>query len=167
MIAKTASLNQLKKLDKLYNAAILGSDPDLPRYYSRLAVIELGGWIEECMDDLARCHPRRKKLRTSEGRNYVDNIVKDNHGFEYNRNFRRMMKKIVGIVILEKTEQKMNIIRKQALESSLTVLYPERNEHAHIPIKTAPNFTTPSVCIAHFNQIYDGLQEFEKQLKRI
>ena len=167
MIPKRPLLHQLKKLDKLYNGALLGSDNELPKYYSRLAVLELGSWVEECMDDIVKCYPKRKRVREISSQQYIDDIVSKNYGFEYNDNFRKMIKRVSGIVILERVEKKMNPTLKQGLESTLTKIYPERNDHAHKPIHLAPNFTSPSVCISLFDNIYDGLKEYEKHFKRI
>jgi hypothetical protein len=167
MIQKRPLLHQLKKLDKLYNDALLGNDNELPKYYSRLAVLELGSWVEECMDDIVKCYPKRKKIQEVSSRQYIDDIVIKNHGFNYNDNFRKMLKRISGIVLLERVERKMNSTSKQGLESALTKIYPERNDHAHKPIHLAPNFTSPSVCISLFDDIYKGLKEYEKQFKNI
>lgn len=167
MIQKRPLLHQLKKLDKLYNDALLGSDIELPKYYSRLAVLELGSWVEECMDDIVKCYPKRKKIREVSSRQYIDDIVIKNYGFDYNDNFRKMLKRVSGIVLLERVERKMNSTLKQGLESALTKIYPERNDHAHKPIHLAPNFTSPSVCISLFDDIYKGLREYEKQFKKI
>lgn len=167
MIQKRPLLHQLKKLNKLYNDALLGSDIELPKYYSRLAVLELGSWVEECMDDIVKCYPKRKKIREASSRQYIDDIVIKNYGFDYNDNFRKMLKRVSGIVLLERVERKMNSTLKQGLESALTKIYPERNDHAHKPIHLAPNFTSPSVCISLFDDIYKGLREYEKQFKKI
>ncbi len=167
MIQKRSLLLQPKKLNKLYNKALLGSDVDLPKYYSRLAVLELGSWVEECMKDIVQCYPRRKRLRDRPNVDYMNTILNENYGFDYNRNFRKMLKRISGIVVLERVERKMNPVLKQGLESALTIVYPERNDHAHKPIRSAPNFTSPSVCVSLFNDIYKGLEEYEKQFKKL
>jgi hypothetical protein len=167
MIQKSLLLHQLKKLNKLYNDALLGSDSELPKYYSRLSVLELGSWVEECMDDIVKCYPKRKRIREVSSRQYIEDIVTKNYGFDYNENFRKMLKRVSGIVILERVERKMNANLKQGLISALTKIYPERNDHAHKPIHLAPNFTAPSICISLFNDIYEGLKEYEKQFKKI
>ena len=167
MIQKRPLLHQLKKLDKLYNGVLLGSDSELPKYYSRLAVLELGSWVEECMKDIVRCYPRRKHLKEPPNHDYINTIVNDSRGFDFNKNFRKMIKRVSGIVILERVEKKVNSTLKQGLESALTKIYPERNDHAHKPIHLALNFTSPSICISLFGDIYRGLEEYEKQFKKI
>ena len=167
MIQKRSLLHQLKKLNRLYNEALLGSDNELPKYYSRLAVLELGSWVEECMKDIVRCYPRRKRLREKPNHDYINTILNENYGFDYNKNFRKMLKRVSGIVVLERVEKRMNSTLKQGLESALTKIYPERNDHAHKPICSAPNFTSPSVCTSLFDDVYNGLREYEKQFKKL
>lgn len=167
MIQKRSLLHQLKKLNRFYNKALLGSDNELPKYYSRLAVLELGSWVEECMKDIVRCYPRRKRLREKPNHDYINTILNENYGFDYNKNFRKMLKRVSGIVVLERVEKRMNSTLKQGLESALTKIYPERNDHAHKPIRSAPNFTSPSVCISLFDDVYNGLREYEKQFKKL
>lgn len=169
MIQKRLFLFQLKKLDKLYEDALYGRDIELPKYYSRLAVLELGSWIEECMDELVFYYTLRgrKRLRERANIQYLENLVKNNYGFHYNSNFRRMLKQTIGLVVLERIEKKMDSNLRQGLESALTQTRLERNQHAHKPIHISPKFTSPSVCLSLFNNIYNGLEEYEKQFKKL
>ena len=169
MIQRRSLLIQLKKLDKLYKETLLhSSDVDLPKYYSRLAVLELGGWIEECIDHIVfYCMLRgRNRLRKRANIRHLKELVKKNYGFHYNNNFREILKHSVGFVVLERVERNMNLNLKQGLESALTKIYPERNDHAHRPIRSAQNFTAPSICISLFNDIYNGFGEYEKKFKK-
>lgn len=159
MIQKRSLLQQLKKLNKLYNEVLLGGDNDLPKYYSRLAVLELGSWVEECMDEIVKSYLKRKRISEKQNTDYVDDIIKKNHGFHYENNFCLMIRRTLGVIILERVEKHMNSTLKQGLESALTKIYPERNDHAHKPIRSALNFTSPSICISLFNDIYFGLLE--------
>jgi len=167
MTPKRPLINQLKNLDRLYRNAVLGADPNLPKYYSRLAVLELGSWIEECMKEIVFSYPKRKRIKERSNLDYVASILHCNYGFDYKKNFRKMIKSVSGIVVLEKTEQMMDQTLKQGLKSALTLLYPERNNHAHKPIRLTPGFTAPSVCLAQFEVIYKGLLEYEKFFKKV
>lgn len=166
MIPKKYILQELKKIDKLYEQAVISGDVVLSKLYSKLGVIELSGWVEECMDDLVRGCVKKKRLKEKQNLAYVEKkIIKPNHSFDYGENFRVMLSKTIGIIKLEFIEKKMNQIKKQGLDSSLTQLKPERNSHSHQTIRSASMFTAPSVCISLWSQIYDGLEEYEKHLK--
>lgn len=167
MIKRRALLLQLKRFDKLYNESLLSDDINLPKYYSRLAVLELGSWVQGCMEEIIRNYPKQKRLNDKSSYDYVNTILDRNSGFDYKNNFRRMLKSVSGIVVLERVEKRMNPILKQGLDSALTKVYPERNDHTHKPLQSAPNFTSPSICISLFSDIYSGLEEYERHLKKI
>lgn len=42
--------NKLRRLDAEYNNNM--QDPDLPVFYSKLAVLEFSGWLEDSIDDI-------------------------------------------------------------------------------------------------------------------
>ena len=168
MIGKADLEQQLEKLNQLYlqSQANGSPDPDLEKYYSRLAVLELGSWVEDCMDDLAMLHPSTH-LNPGPELNSIKDTVDSTHGFDYDENFRKLMKKIVGVVALYHLEDKMDAIKKGALKAALTKIYPERNDHAHKPIRNTTSFTAPSLCISLLDDIYKGFVEFEEHLKKI
>lgn len=56
MIVKKYIRNTLDSLDSKYNSALTSSDPNEPVFYSKMAVLEYCGWIEEALDKIAiRC----------------------------------------------------------------------------------------------------------------
>ncbi|MFM7373434.1 MAG: hypothetical protein ACKO2Z_37800, partial [Sphaerospermopsis kisseleviana] len=55
-IVKTKIQKTLNDMDKFYNQT---TDPNLQKYYSKLALLELCGWIEQAIDDIVlRCAKR-------------------------------------------------------------------------------------------------------------
>ena len=89
MVSKTYILKEPNKLNKLYNRAIKDGDQDLQKFYSKLALLELCGWIEESMDNVVQGIKRR--LKDEKNKEYVDSIIKQNYGFGYEGNFRNML----------------------------------------------------------------------------
>jgi len=164
VITKTKILKTLKKLDKLYNAVNKKVEYDLPNYYSKLALLELCGWVEQSMDDILRCFQR--KLKEEKNINYLETrIIKPTHSFEYHTHFREMLIKTIGITGVEKMERKINNRKKEILASSLGILKTMRDEHAHTYISgTTHRLHAPSISESHFRKIYDGLKEFEKAI---
>ena len=70
MIAKSYITNSLNELDKLYNKA---ASQKKAIYFSKLALIELCGWIEETLDDIIQKHANRK-LRNNCNKAYCSRI---------------------------------------------------------------------------------------------
>src|SRR4051794_4179529 len=131
MISKTYILDNLNQLVGAYNS----STGKQALYLSKLAILELCGWIELSADDLIERHSSRH-LKSPENAKYVsDVIVKTNYGFDYNRNFRHMMMRLVGIVTLEKIETAIGNSVLLPFAAQLNNLKSVRNNLAHTYVK--------------------------------
>lgn len=163
MIAKSYIENNLKQLNRLYN------DADTQKkelYYSKLAMLELCGWIEESMDDIAiKCANRI--LNERQNKTFVrDKVVKPIYGFEYKNHFRKMLMQVIGLVNIEKLERKVDPVKYARLISTLGTLKASRNGEAHTHIKgVARTIDAPSVTLHRFYLVYEGLKNFESELK--
>jgi len=157
VITKAYIVSTLNELERLYNNS---SSQKKSVYYSKLAVIELCGWIEGSMDDIIETNKR-----------YVKNdIITPTHGFHYKSHFRPMLMKSVGIVALEKLEHKLENggAKITILKSTLGRLRGHRNDAAHTFIKGVTNtFDAPSMIKNDFNSIYPILKEIETEIRKI
>lgn len=163
MIARIYILANLKTLDRKYrNATNLKES----LFYSKLAVLELCGWIEESMDDIVlRC--ARRHLKDQENVKYVRNdIVKRTYGFDYHQHFRRMLIQLLGVINVERIEKSIDQSKKLNLTITLDALKKVRDAEAHTHIKgITRHINAPSVTLGQFPALYDGLVEFEATLK--
>jgi len=151
MILKKDIKKLLKDLDNYYNAT---SHPR-STHYSKLAVMELCGWIEESFDKVAeRCV--KGKVRTLAYQDIMNSIVRKNSGFKYNANFRRMMLQTIGVRRMEQIEISLNSTgEKSVLDSVLNNLITERNRAAHTTTAgTMTTYQAPSVTINQLETIY-------------
>jgi hypothetical protein len=163
MVKKTLIFKELNKLKRLYDNSIKSADVDLPKYYSKLALLELCGWIEESMDVLINEYAD-KKINNP---NYVDDVLGRNYTFDYNR-FKKLIVTLVGMIGFEKIESKINIVTKTKLETSLNLLKTMRDDHAHTTLMgngSTKTLHAPSVVIPRLEEVYVGLREYEKKLK--
>lgn len=160
MVAKTNIERTLKQLNNLYNDS---RNARAELYYSKLATIELCGWIEESMDDIVlKCSTRM--VKELENRKYVTSQVKRTYGFEYDQHFRKMLLCVFGIWYLEKIEKKAQLLPQ--LKSTLMRLKEVRNRSAHTHIKgVMPTIDSPSVTLRDFYNIYNGLKEIESLVR--
>lgn len=69
------------------------SDADKPLLLSKLAVLELCGWLEERIDEFIR-EVDEKSLKDSKWTE--DNIISINYGFNYDKHLRRMLCQVLG-----------------------------------------------------------------------
>lgn len=166
MISKsyiTANLNEL-------NAAYNNSSGKQALYFSKLAILELCGWIELSVDDLIERHAIRH-LRDASNRKFVTgDIIKRNYGFDYNINFRHMMMRTIGIVTLERVEAAIDPAVIAPFSAQLGNLKAVRNQLAHTYVKgnaATLLIDAPSVTKARFGDLYAGLIAYETRLRML
>ena len=164
MIAKSYIFKSLKTIENLY---IKSPTAKISLFYSKLAILELCGWIEESMDDIIlRC--AKRYLKDNNNLRFVESeVVKRTYSFEYKPHFRRMLIQILGIINLEKLERKFNPREFQLLGSNLETLKLCRDNEAHTHIKgVTRRLDSPSVTIDRFKFIYSGLKDIESKIRR-
>lgn len=137
-----------------------------PHLYSKLSLIEVGGWAEMTMDDLIR-----RSTRKSSSKKYIEEkIIEPNSGFSYEKNFRRMLIQAVGIVAVDQIEKNTKPVTIQKLKTALGNLKKERDGIAHTYIKdigTTTRIASPSVAISYFKDIHDGLKDIESVMRNL
>ena len=162
IVVKKHILNTINRLDILYNSA-----PSEATYYSKLAVIELCGWIEVTMDKIAEQYASRK-LKTTQYNDIFKNIVSSNYGFQYNKNFRKMLIQTIGIYNMEILETRINSTGKIAiLISQLDILVSLRNDAAHTFLDATKTYQSPSVTKNQLETVYPILKEIHKHISSI
>lgn len=152
-------------MDRLYNSA--GTQKE-KLYYSKLAMLELCGWIEESMDDIVeKCAHR--VLKKSSNKTYVaKNIIRPTYGFEYEKHFRKMLMSVIGLKLIEKLENKVDAVKHTIFTAELNNLKAARNKEAHTHLKgVTRTVDAPSVTITRFHSVYEGLKDIENTLKRL
>lgn len=164
MIAKSYIKASLVELDKLYTKA---SSQKKAIYFSKMALIELCGWIEDTLDDIALKHASRKLIDDVNKKHYAKNIVRRNSGFEYDINVRPMFISLIGLIELEKLEIKLEKTAKiTLLKNDLKNLKPTRNDAAHTHLRgITKTYNAPSLTIGYFNNICTILEIIDKELR--
>ena len=163
MVVKKHILSNIKKLDRLYN-----SSPTIEAtYYSKLAIIELCGWIGLTMDNIVE-HFAKKHIKTQSFKDSFNSLKKNNYGFDYKRNFRKMLSQTVGLHNMEKLETKINATGNiNILDATLDNLKNLRDDAAHTYIDTTKTYQAPSMTKSQLEQIYPILKVFSKEIKKI
>lgn len=165
MITRRSILANLKTLDRKFS---LATTPKESLFYSKLALLELCGWIEESMDDIVlRCACRH--LANTNNITFVETqIIKKTHGFDYENNFRQMLIKLLGIINVESIEKRLDQNKLAKFRATLDGLKKTRDPEAHTHIKgVTRSINAPSITLAQFPALYDGLLEFQKGLASI
>jgi len=161
MITKSYLFKTLNWLDQLYDDPT--ADNQKTSSYSKLALIELCGWIEETMDDIVlRC--AKRCLKSPANQKFIkDEIIKPNSNFQYEA-FRKMLMIVIGLATLEKIEKKSEKTDKiSTLKGYLGNLKKSRNLAAHSHTKgTLTTYDAPSETKYNFDRIYALLTELSR-----
>jgi hypothetical protein len=165
MITKSYIQKNLDTLDKLYIDAKSAAKGLL---YSKLAILELCGWIEESMDTVVRICAHRTIKDKSIWRDFEKTVIKKTWGFEYDDDFKKMLIQIIGRIGIIKLERKIDQKKFQALLATLETLKTYRNNEAHTHIKgTTKRLDAPSATKANFIIIYEGLKDIDDKLRTL
>ena len=162
MITKSYILENLKTLDRSYAKA---SSARKSLFYSKLAILELCGWIEESMDDvILRC--ARRHLKNNANVKFVrKEIVQRTYGFDYERHFRSMLIQLLGLINVEKIEKSVDQRKHIQLKATLKALKTVRDSEAHTHIKgVTRSINAPSATLNQFPALYDGLMEYDRTI---
>jgi hypothetical protein len=165
MIAKTYISSNLRRLNTLYRRA---KTPHEALFHSKLATLELCGWIETSMDDIVIRAANRILENPADLLYYKSNTVKRVYGFKYEQHFRPLVTHLIGLKGINEVERIANPVIFNPMVGALSTLKPVRDKHAHGYIKgTTLRIDAPSTIITKFKIIYEGLLEFDSLLKAI
>ena len=140
MLPTTEVFSRLNDINTAYQTE---QDTIKALLWAKLAALEVGGWTEECIDKIvtdfvdAKNPPSKAKiLKRLEGI----------YGFQYSRDFRSIWVEIIGSILFDKIETKIDL-ECQKLESALSELKRSRDISAHTYTKQDSNIDAPSKII--------------------
>ena len=167
MVNKAAIARNLRELNSRFNRK--SRNPRDPLYYSKLALLELCGWIELTMDQIVRDCARKRLTNAANLKRVEESVIERTHNFAYAANFRPMLIQVVGLVNVEELERRYYPAKFDLMESSLGTLRQQRNQEAHTYISgITSTVDAPSVILdTHFPRVYDGLKDIESCVHRL
>ena len=156
----------LQELDRWYNELPGGNDR--PLFLSKLAILELCGWIEARFDSLVQSASALAGLDPL----WVEsNVVQRTYGFAYRDHFRRMLCQIVGeaaVLHVESTFEQESPGKLELLKNALTNLWKSRGPLAHsylaASVVTQRVINAPSWSINQQRVIGKMIDQFEESL---
>jgi len=164
MVKKTHIENNLTQINALYQKRTRSREA---QYYSKLAILEICGWIEESIDDVVSGYAN-KYLREIKNLDFVKEVVSLTYSFEYERNFRHLLIQVIGIINVEKLENNLDPVKFELMKSSLGTLKKYRDIHAHTYTKgVTKTMYAPSSAISHFKYVYQGLKDVESCIRKM
>lgn len=164
MINSTDIQNNLTRLEALYSGT---TDVQLMQFYSKLAMIEFCGWIEDSIDvilaDYLDNHIVGTPFRTE-----INKIIRNNYGFGYEKNLFKIFCTVVGSNNWENIMDSLPPVESQNFENITNNYSPLRNSVAHTHTSgTTPTYTAPSVILADFSNLLTAMQSVESRIQAL
>lgn len=158
--------NTLDRLDVEYNNQI--SDIQMPILFSKLAVIEFCGWIEESFDDVLYQYIRNHIIDSDHIR-ITRSFVNKNYGFDYENHTFKLFSIVLGINNWENILDKVSPIDLTNFQTILKNYSTIRNRAAHTytPIGTTRVYDAPSVVLGEFNKIKRPIEIIENEINQL
>jgi hypothetical protein len=159
----------LKELATWFNEPT--NSPSRPKLLSKLAVLELCGWLEVEFDRLIRLV---ETGRLNDAIWIDKNVINKTSGFEYDKHWRPMLCKVVGEVFARRVEDEMETSHPgelDQLKQLLRQLWKDRCSFAHADINTnistQISFNAPSMTISQHTKLVQILSRYETALLNI
>ncbi len=167
MFSKKVIFQEIKKLNQMYISTV---DPEEKEFICKFAVIELCGWIEFCIEDIARSCINRRGCSVAQI-NFLEEHISRNHSITYSKHFKTLTCLCIGSVDFQTVEKKVEIkIGQRAMaqfQASLSSLKNLRDSIAHCHIAgTARRASAPNTLIQPLNDIFLGLKEFRINIRK-
>lgn len=156
----------LRELETLYNNS---PDPNHQIYYSKLALLELCGWLEIVFDEIALTYATAKLADAQNIELLEKEIVGKVYGCTYKEHFRSMLIRIIGITKVETFENTLRGLGiLQILIDQPSSLWAIRKRAAHTTVAgVTPSFQTPSTMRTYLNSLHPILTTVETELNNI
>lgn len=167
MLPKQPIKDLLDELKTLYDST---ADSNHKVYYSKLALMELCGWIELCIDEILENYIDHQLNSPSNITLAKSNYVKQTYGFEYDKNLRPLLIKIIGLINIEKIEELLDFDNGTftLLKAQLNNLVSLRNQAAHTTIAGVTHtYQAPHSMLTNLNSIHIHLTKLEFTLTMV
>ncbi len=163
MIAYSYIENNLRSLDFRYRKSESIKDAS---FVSKLAILELCGWIEVSLDDCIE-RASARVLKMPENEKFMKQKIKKNAGFDYDAHFKAMIVNLIGIWGFEKIVQQVDPAVATNFMNELRILKVSRNSLAHTYTRDATQqIDAPSTTRARFSNLKAGFVAFDGELRR-
>lgn len=165
MVNYTAIKKTLVRLDSEYNTSI--ADPDMPVFFSKLAIIELSGWLEDSIDDILYDYMGRHLIDIDVIHDIKKDIIEKNYGFKYKQNIQKICFAVLGANNWENIKDKISTVDLLNLQTITGTLTNSRNNAAHSSTIVTRTFNAPSITLSEFNKLMPAIQTIEKEVKKL
>lgn len=166
MISKEPIETLIRELEILYDAP---ANPTHKDFYSKLALMELCGWLEILMDEIVEGYSATKLVEPGNQKHFKEKIIDRTYGCDYKSHLRPMLINLIGfkgIEDLEKNLKAQGVL--QILADQLSSLWGLRRRAAHTTIVgVTVYYQSPSTMKKYLTTLYPILRTLEVELTKL
>lgn len=165
MIDKTEILQTLQRLDTEFNDYI--SDPEMPIFFSKLAVMEFCGWIEMSFDSILKDYIQ-SHIVDDRCKKIIEGFIRKNSGFAYETNTFQIFSIVLGANNWENILDVIPAKEKVDFKNTLQEYSEIRNVAAHTNTAgTTSTYKAPSEVIKAFQLFLPAIQKIETEVRKL
>ena len=156
----------IRELEKLYDAPADSTHKDL---YSKLALMELCGWLEFSMDTIVEDYLATKLFEPENKEYFKNKIIDKTYGCDYKSHFKPMLINLIGLKGIEKLEYNLKVQGVfQILVAQLGSLWSLRKPAAHTTIVgVTTSYQSPSTMKKYLAPLHPILTTLEVELTKL
>lgn len=158
-----------RRYDSVANGKNTRNTPLKLELLSKLALLELGGWIEMTIDKILEDYVSRKISDAQEQVSIRQSVIMSVFGFDPHRHVWPLFERILGVENCRRL--KMDLEQKRLLhpfQSYLRNLWEQRSQEAHTyRIGVTHSVNTPSWTLSRFFQISPIIEQIRKFVERL
>lgn len=170
MIDYVSIENTLKLLDREYNNAQNSSqvDSQMPVLFSKLAILELCGWIEVSVDNVLFEYVNNTVVK-EENKKIIRERIAVNYGFKFKTNLQPLFCSVFGIKNYEDIIGALSDQELANMQTTLGNLAKLRDIAAHnnTEVGITPTYNAPSQTITDYKKIKPAFEIIEKEIQKL
>ena len=162
--------NTLVLLENEYNNAQNNDtiDPQLPILFSKLAILELCGWIEVSVDKVLYEYVN-SNLSKEENKKFIKEKIDGIYGFKFKTNLQPLFCSVLGIKNYETIIDTLSEQELSDMQTTLGNLAKLRDFAAHnnTQVGVTPNYNAPSQTITNYRKLKPAFEKIEKEIQKL
>ena len=168
MIDYTKIESTLNLLSLEYDKALCDENQQMPILFSKLAILELCGWIEVSVDKVL-CDYVDNNVTKEENRKFIKKTIDRNYGFKFDTHLQPLFCSVFGIKNCETIFGSLSEQEMASMKTTLGVCAEKRNiaAHKYTEVGITLTYSAPSEVKSYYQQLKPAFEKIEKAIQNL
>lgn len=155
--------NTLNFLDNQYSDIDNPPSTNMQTFYSKIALLEFSGWIEQSIDLILNEYIKRKGI-TGSNLEYINKYIQGVYGFKFDPNVCSLFCHTIGIYNWSQIQKKMDL---EVFKSIINTYSGKRNTAAHTYTVVMQTYDAPSIIKTNYKKLKKYMQDIELEVNNL